>query len=70
MILRTSMIVLVFLSFIANSTKVSFKNLLGFFNTTIDSNKDGFSKIDEFVNYYRFMEPEHNLTEIDLRETF
>lgn len=51
-------------------TQVSYTNLVAFFNYTLDVNHDGASTLDEFVEYFRFMEPEHNLTRGDLIGTF
>lgn len=41
---------------------VSFHHLQAFFNQTYDQNRNGKATLDEFVDYFQFMEPEHNLT--------
>lgn len=64
------LIALCLLAICITSTQVTFSNLLGFFNNTLDGNHDGFSTLEEFVQYFRFMEPEHNLTKEDLVDTF
>lgn len=51
-------------------TQVTYSNLVAFFNYTLDADHDGYSTLDEFVEYFRFMEPEHNLTREDLAVTF
>jgi hypothetical protein len=55
---------------IINSATVSLHNVQSFFNTTYDRNRDGHATIEEFVQYFQKMEPEHNLTVDDVRETF
>ena len=50
------------------STEVSLDNLKGFFWATYDRNDDGVATMQEFVDYFRFMEPEHNITEDDVKD--
>jgi hypothetical protein len=42
--------------------EVSLENLKGFFWATYDRDDDGIATVQEFVDYFRFMEPEHNIT--------
>jgi RNA:NAD 2'-phosphotransferase (TPT1/KptA family) len=51
---------------IATTTEVTLSNLQGFFTATYDRDQDGFATLQEFVDYFRFMEPEHNLQEKDI----
>ena len=44
------------------STEVSETNIKAFFEATYDTNKDGEATFKEFVDYFTFMEPEHNVT--------
>jgi len=36
---------------------VSFHHLQAFFNQTYDQNRNGKATLDEFVDYFQFMEP-------------
>ena len=50
-----------------SSASVSLEHLQAFFNHTYDKNRDGVATLQEFVSYFQFMEPEHNLTEADVK---
>jgi hypothetical protein len=49
---------------------VSMSNLAFFWENTYDHNKDGFATISEFAEYFRLMEPEHNVNEQDIAPIF
>ena len=59
---------LLFLTFLLTiqSTTVSLDNLKGFFWATYDRNDDGVATVQEFVDYFKFMEPQHNITQEDV----
>ena len=66
----TVLTLVVLLVSLVSGTKVTFSNLATFFNSTLDPNNDGWSTMSEFVEYFQFMEPEHNLTESNMLGTF
>lgn len=45
-----------------STTVVTLDNLKGFFGATYDRDDDGSATVQEFVDYFQFMEPELNIT--------
>ncbi len=41
--------------------EVSYSSLKGFFEATYDLDKDGYANLDDFIEYFRFIEPEHDV---------
>ena len=52
-----SLVCLIIFLTITKSTTVTMDNLKGFFWATYDRNNDGVATVQEFVDYFRFMEP-------------
>jgi hypothetical protein len=50
--------------------EVTYDNLKMFFDATYDQNKDGFATPEEFVEFFRIMEPEHDVNMEDIEPIF
>lgn len=49
-----------------SGAEISLANLKAFFWATYDRNNDGVATLQEFVDYFQFMEPEHELAPEDI----
>ena len=52
-----SLIFLLILLQTALNAEITYQNLKLFFEATYDSNKDGSATVEEFTEYFQFMEP-------------
>ena len=55
---------------LSNTTEISYSNLKSFWENTYDTDKDGKASLSDFVNYFRFVQPEHDVQEIDAQPIF
>ena len=53
-----------------SSTEVTLENLQTFFKYTYDVDNTSTATLQEFVDYFTFMEPDHNITIDTIRDTF
>lgn len=44
----------------ASATEISYSNLKSFWEATYDTNQDGTASLEDFLDYFRFIEPEHD----------
>lgn len=46
---------------VVNAGEVSYASLKGFWENTYDPDKDGKASLEDFVNYFKLMEPDHDI---------
>ena len=55
------LVLILFLAAGQVEAEVSYSSLKGFFEATYDQDKDGQASLDDFIEYFRFIEPEHDV---------
>jgi Ca2+-binding EF-hand superfamily protein len=65
-----SIFILCFALVLFASAEVSMRNLVEFWKETYDRNNDGHATLEEFVEFFQHMEPEHHIIVEDIIPIF
>lgn len=61
--LTTALTALIILNLtsVAVTTEVTYSNIKSFWESTYDTDKNGEASLEDFIDYFRFIEPEHDV---------